>query len=125
LTFFELSKAKERLNFQTGDTADDTMLNNLGAEADNEILSELYIVANRYGKMQALPAVDVANGKIGGVAAPQEVKDASTNRVVSLYHAIKTKDTERSEYWMKLSKKALESFIIRYDSESELFSAWV
>ena len=125
MAFFELAKVKERIPIPSADTADDNMLNNFGAEADNEVYNELYIVANRYGKLQALPAVDVPNGLIGGLSAPQSVKDASSNRVVALYHSSRTGDLEKAKHWMAMSKNALESFIVKLDSEADVFSAWV
>ncbi|MGI0028486.1 MAG: hypothetical protein ACREAQ_02080, partial [Nitrososphaera sp.] len=93
-----------------------------GAEADQKIADWLYITANRYGKLLALPAVDVASGQLGGAAAPQHIKDAASNLAAALcFYKIDNKNMGDKYY--ELARSTVEGYIIRLESESEIYSA--
>ncbi|MCI0561657.1 MAG: hypothetical protein MN733_24475, partial [Nitrososphaera sp.] len=74
MTFFEGDRVREIFLGDTSDSTQNTLINAKGAEADQKIADWLFIIANKYSKLQALPAVDVTSGQIGGQAAPQHLR---------------------------------------------------
>jgi hypothetical protein len=122
MAFFEGDRVREIFLGDTSDTTQNTLVNAKGAEADQKISDWLYITANKYGKSQALSAVDITNGQIGGSAAPQHIKDASSNLGAALcFYKIGNKDMGDKYY--ELAKSTIDGYIIRLESESEIYSA--
>jgi hypothetical protein len=122
MPFFEADRVRENFLGDSTDTSQNTLINAKGAEADQKISDWLYIQANKYGKLQALPAVDVANGQIGGVAAAQHIKDAASNLATALcFFKIGNKD--QGDNYHALAKSTIDAYIIRLESDSEIYSA--
>lgn len=117
---YEQAKAKERLKIATADTSDNTLLDNLGAEADREVYGRILRQAKRYGKAHALPALDITNALLGGDPVPQTVKDACTNLVVSMYHGVHD-DPALADFWQKASDRCIATFIEELEVDAE---AW-
>jgi hypothetical protein len=121
VAFFEGDRVRETFLGDTSDTSQDTLVNAKGAEADQKIADWLYVTANRFGKLQALPAIDVANGQIGGVAAPQHIKDAASNLASALcFYKIGNKDM--GDIYYELAKSTIDGYIVRLESDSEIYS---
>lgn len=114
MTLYVLATVKERLNIPATDTADNTLLNNLGAGIDSEIVNEIYDILKQNHRKKALPEIDTATPLLDGSAPPTSLLDASTNRVVARYHAIHNNE-RMAAYWEKLSKDAIEQFIAKLE----------
>ena len=124
MAFFEGDRVREIFLGDITDTTQNTLINAKGAEADQKISDWLYITANKYGKLQALPAVDITNGQIGGIAVPQHIKDASSNLATALcFYKIGNK--EQGDKYYELARSTVEGYIIRLESDSEIYSASV
>ena len=76
MAYYELEKARPRCNIDNGDITFDTILNDFGLSADNEVDDFLYKWAAKNRILSQLPAVPLTN-------PPQNIKDASTNRIVA------------------------------------------
>ena len=120
MALFSSSVAKERLNIPAADTADDTVLSNLGAGCDSEIVNQVYEACKKIRNLKALPEIDVTNGLVGGSTAPQSLKDASTNLVVARYHAIHS-NKEMADYWEKLSRQSAADFVKKLAVDGGIF----
>jgi hypothetical protein len=121
MAFFEGDRVRETFLGDTSDTSQNTLVNAKGAEADQKIADWLYVTANRFGKLQSLPAVDVSNGQIGGATVPQHIKDAASNLASALcFYKIGNKDMGDKYY--ELARLSIEGFIVRLESDSEIYS---
>jgi hypothetical protein len=122
MAIFEGDRVREIFLGDTSDSSQNTLINAKGAEADQKIADWLYITANKYNKLQALPAVDVANGQLGGQAFPQHVRDAASNLAAALCF-YKIGNDKMGDRYYDLAKSTIEGLIIRLESESETYSA--
>ena len=122
MAFFEADRVRELFLGDPGDASQNTLVNAKGAEADLLLADLLYIAANKHSKLQSLPAIDVPNGLIGGITVPQHIRDASSNLASALCF-YKIGNSEMGDKYYELSKSAIDAFIIRLDSESEIYSS--
>lgn len=122
MALFDGDRVREIFLGDTSDASQNTLINAKGAEADQKIADWLYITANRYSKLQALPAVDVANGQLGGQAFPQHIRDAASNLAAALCF-YKIGNDKLGDKYHDLAKSTIEGYIIRLESESETYSA--
>jgi len=76
MTYYQLERARPRCNIDNGDITFDTILNDFGQSADNEVDDFLYKWAAKNRVLSALPAVPLTS-------PPQNIQDASTQRVVA------------------------------------------
>lgn len=117
MAYFEIARLREIILGSITDPSEDTLLNAKGAQADSEIDDELYILANKYSKLQALPALPLT-----GTLLTQSIKDAATDRAASLAflqrHAI-----EMADRYMTSSREAVKAYVLKLEYEGEIFSA--
>jgi len=118
MTLFESTKVKERCKIT--DTADDTLITNLGAGADAEVVNQVYKVLKDIPNLKTLPIIDVSAGTVNGSAADQSLKDACTNRVVSAYKAINS-DPDMAKFWLKKSDDEIKLFIDKQTVDSGIY----
>lgn len=121
MPFFEISKLRERTIGSATDTSQDGTLENFGSQADSQVYNELYLAAVKYGKKSALPAVDTTNGKIGGDVAPQDIKDACTDRAVSLYW-LWLRATDVAKMYRENSNSAIQAYVTRLSADEDIMS---
>ncbi|MCI0565542.1 MAG: hypothetical protein MN733_44325, partial [Nitrososphaera sp.] len=62
------------------------------------------------------------SGQIGGQAAPQHLRDAASNLAAALCF-YKIGNSGMGDKYLELAKSSVEGYIIRLDSESEIYSA--
>ena len=115
MVYFEISKLRERAVGSSSDTSLDTALTNFGSQADSQIDDELYIAANKYSKLQQLPALPLQ-----GAMLTQAIKDASTDRATGLYF-MWNKAVDLAKIYMDGSKKAVDAYIARISTDSEVW----
>ncbi|MEM2141317.1 MAG: hypothetical protein QXJ74_07720 [Nitrososphaera sp.] len=116
MTYYEIARLREITLGSATDTSQDTLLNAKGAQADSQIDDELYIAANRYSKLQSLPALPLA-----GDILTQSIRDAATDRAASLFFLARRMPELAAKY-MEASKHAVQAFVLRLGSEGEIFS---
>ena len=104
MTFYESSKVKERLNIRSADSTSDTLISNLGSQADSEILEKLRF-AREERNISSLPAISTSSSDI-----PQMIKDASTDRVVA-YVFLSKQRREQYDKYLEKSNQAVEDYI--------------
>jgi hypothetical protein len=116
MTYYEISRLREITLGSSTDSSQDTLLNAKGAQADSQIDDEMYMAANRYSKLQSLPALPLS-----GSMLTQSIKDAATDRAASLFF-LQQHQPEMSEKYMASSDRAVQAYIMRLDSEAEIYS---
>lgn len=117
MTYYEIARLREIALGDASNTSRDTLLNAKGAQADSQIDDELYISANRYGKLQSLPALPLS-----GPLLTQSIKDASTDRAAALFF-LAVRQLEVAEKYMASSKNAVQAYIVKLDSDNEIYGA--
>lgn len=123
MAFAEQTKVRMALTGTETDTTFDTLIGEKMTEADNDLADMLYMSAQKWGKKQALPAVDVTNGQIGGVSVPQNIKDAASNLAAALcFLALKQFDTHNT--YKEMSKAAVDGYVLRLAYDAEVYSAF-
>lgn len=122
MAFAEQAKVRMALTGTESDTTFDTLIGEKMTEADNDIADMLYMAAQKWGKKQALPAVDVSNGQIGGVSVPQNIKDAASNLAAALcFLTLKQFDTHNA--YKDFAQKAVDGYVLRLRYDEEVYSA--
>jgi hypothetical protein len=116
MVYYEITRLREIALGSSTDASQDTLLNAKGAQADSQIDDELYMVASRYSKLQSLPALP-----LGGSMLTQSIRDAATDRAASLFF-LQQHQPEMAEKYVAGSNKAVQAYILRLDSESEIYS---
>ena len=120
MAFAEQAKVRMALTGSESDTTFDTLIGEKMTEADNEIADMLYMAAQKWGKKQALPAVDITNGYIGGVSVPQNIKDAASNLAAALcYLMMKQYDTHN--IYKAMAQQTVDGYIQRLAYDQEVF----
>jgi len=118
MTFYESSKVKERLNIRSTDSTSDTLISNLGSQADSEILEKLRF-AKEERKLNSLPAITTSSSDI-----PQMIKDASTDRVVA-YVFLSKQRREQYDKYLEKSNQAVEDYITLLSKTKILYGDYV
>ena len=122
MAFAEQAKVRMALTGTESDTTFDTLIGEKMTEADNDIADMLYVAAQKWGKKQALPAVDISNGQIGGVSVPQNIKDAASNLAAALcYLTLKQFDTYKT--YKEFAENAVNGYVARLRYDEEVYSA--
>ncbi|AIC16944.1 hypothetical protein [Nitrososphaera viennensis] len=116
MTYYEIMRLREITLGSPSDTSQDMLLNAKGAQADSQIDDELYIVANRYSKLQSLPALPLA-----GTMLTQSIRDAATDRAASLFFLVQRQPAMADKY-AQSSERAVQAYEMRLDSEGEIYS---
>lgn len=116
MAYYEIAKLRERTIGSSADTSLDPTLNNFGTQADNQINDELYLSANKYSKLQQLPALPLT-----GAMLAQSIKDAATDRATGLYF-LWEKATEIAKFYLDSSKAAVMGYVQRLEQDSEVWS---
>lgn len=116
MTYFEIARLREITLGSSTDASQDVILNAKGAQADSQIDDELYIVANRYSLLESLPALP-----LDGDLLTQSIKDAATDRAASLFFLAR-RMPELADKYMESSRRAVQAFVLRLDSEGEIYS---
>lgn len=116
MAYYEISRLREIALGSAADSSQDALLNAKGAQADSQIDDELYIVANRHSKLASLPALPLS-----GSMLTQSIRDAATDRAASLFF-LQQHQPEMSEKYMASSDRAVHAYVMRLDSESEIYS---
>ena len=110
MAFYESTKVKERLSIRSADSTFDTIIGNLGTQADSEIVEKIRI-ARKERKLSSLPEISTSSTDI-----PQMIKDASTDRVVAYMFLVKQRIDTYKEYLAK-SDKAIEDYLMVLSQE--------
>lgn len=118
MAFYESSKVKERLNIRSTDSTSDTLISNLGSQADSEILEKLRF-AKEERKLNSLPAITTSSSDI-----PQMIKDASTDRVVA-YVFLSKQRREQYDKYLEKSNQAVEDYITLLSKTKILYGDYV
>lgn len=118
MTFYESSKVKERLNIRSTDSTSDTLISNLGSQADSEILEKLRF-AREERNISSLPAISTSSSDI-----PQMIKDASTDRVVA-YVFLSKQRREQYDKYLEKSNQAVEDYITLLSKTKILYGDYV
>lgn len=118
MTFYESSKVKERLNIRSADSTSDTLISNLGSQADSEILEKLRF-AREERNISSLPAISTSSSDI-----PQMIKDASTDRVVA-YVFLSKQRREQYDKYLEKSNQAVEDYITLLSKTKILYGDYV
>ena len=118
MALYESSKVKERLNIRSTDSTSDTLISNLGSQADSEIVEKL-----RYAKeernISSLPAITDSSTDI-----PQMIKDASTDRVVA-YVFLSKQRREQYDKYLEKSNQSVDDYITLLDKTKILYGDYV
>ncbi len=118
MALYESSKVKERLNIRSTDSTSDTLISNLGSQADSEIVEKL-----RYAKeernISSLPAISASSSDI-----PQMIKDASTDRVVA-YVFLSKQRREQYDKYLEKSNQTVDDYITLLDKTKILYGDYV
>lgn len=115
--YYDIARLREIALGSSSDTSQDTLLNAKGVQADSQIDDEIYMAANRSGRLQSLPALPLS-----GDLLTQSIKDAATDRAAALFF-LQQHLMDLHEKYLAGSDTAVQSFILRLDSESEIYSA--
>lgn len=118
MTFYESSKVKERLNIRSTDSTSDTLISNLGSQADSEILEKLRF-AREERNISSLPAISTSSSDI-----PQMIKDASTDRVVA-YVFLSKQRREQYDKYLEKSNQAVDDYINLLSKTKILYGDYV
>lgn len=113
MAYYVIASLRENCLGSSSDTSQDTTLNRFGAQADSLIDDELYIVANRNRKLTSLPALPLTQ-------PPQSIKDAATDWATALFRRWQGQ-ADLADQYEKQAKSAVRAYIIRLDSESEVY----
>lgn len=105
MTYFELEKARPRCNIDNGDITYDNLLNEFGLASDNEVDDLLYKWVAKNRTISTLPVVPLTN-------PPQDIKDASTYRVVYKWWVRQQNWTAAKEA-LAISNAAINQYIER------------
>jgi len=116
MTYYEITRLRELALGSAADASQDTLLNAKGSQSDSQIDDELYICANRYSKLQSLPALPLS-----GSLLTQSIRDAATDRAAGLFF-LSRGNKELYEKYVESSGSAVKAFIIRLESEAEIYS---
>jgi hypothetical protein len=119
MAYYEITRLREIALGSASDASQDVLLNAKGAQADSQIDDELYIVANRYSKLSSLPALPLT-----GSMLTQSVRDAATDRAASLFF-LAQRQPAMAEKYMESSGRAVQAYVMRLGSESEIYSGSV
>lgn len=123
MAFAEQSRVREAVAGSTSATDFDTLISAKMTEADNDLADMLYAAAQKWGKKQALPAVDVSNGQIGGVNVPQNIKDAASNLAAALcFLALKQFETHNT--YKAMAQATVDGYIMRLAYDAEVYSVF-
>lgn len=118
MALYESAKVKERLNIRSADNTSDTLISNLGSQADSEIVEKL-----RYAKeernISSLPAITDSSTDI-----PQMIKDASTDRVVA-YVFLSKQRREQYDKYLEKSNQTIDDYITLLDKTKILYGDYV
>ena len=118
MALYESAKVKERLNIRSTDSTSDTLISNLGSQADSEIVEKL-----RYAKeernISSLPAISASSTDI-----PQMIKDASTDRVVA-YVFLSKQRREQYDKYLEKSNQTIDDYITLLDKTKILYGDYV
>jgi hypothetical protein len=114
MAFYESSKVKERLSIRSADSTFDTIIGNLGTQADSEIVEKIR-TARKERKLSSLPEISTSSTDI-----PQSIKDSSTDRVVAYMFLVKQRIDTYKEYLAK-SDKAIEDYVSVLDQNKTLY----
>lgn len=118
MALYESAKVKERLNIRSADNTSDTLISNLGSQADSEIVEKL-----RYAKeernISSLPAISATSTDI-----PQMIKDASTDRVVA-YVFLSKQRREQYDKYLEKSNQSIDDYITLLDKTKILYGDYV
>lgn len=119
MAFYEIAKLRERTIGNVLDTSEDPFLNNLGVEADNQIVDEIYHIAQASRKITSLPVFDVAAGTVAGISAQQlqAIKDACTDRAAAAFWRQRGGEKKEDSY-NNASKIPVKAFIDRLKKDS-------
>ena len=121
MAFAEQSRVREAVAGSTTATDFDTLIAAKMTEADNDLADMLYAAAQKWGKRQALPAVDITNAQIGGVSVPQNIKDAASNLAAALcFLALKQFDTYKS--YKDQAQVAVDGYVARLSYDGEVYT---
>jgi hypothetical protein len=104
MVLFESAKVKERLNIRSADSTSDTLITNLGSQADSEIVEKLRY-AREERNIQSLPAISASSTDV-----PQMIKDASTDRVVA-YAFLSKQRREQYDKYLEKSNQSVDDYI--------------
>lgn len=119
MALFEISKLRERTIGNASDTSEDTFLTNLGTQADNQIVDQIYHAAARNRKVDSLPVFDIANATIDGTTAQQlqAIRDACTDRAAEAFW--RQRGGEKKEASYKASADvAVKAFVDRLKKDA-------
>ncbi|MEW5839446.1 hypothetical protein [Nitrososphaera sp.] len=116
MPYYEIARLREITLGSATDASQDTLLNAKGAQADSQVDDELYIAANRHSRLQSLPALPLAGGML-----TQSIRDAATDRAASLFF-LAQRQPAMAEKYMESSNRAVQAFVMRLGSESEIYS---
>lgn len=118
MALYESAKVKERLNIRSADNTSNTLISNLGSQADSEIVEKL-----RYAKeernISSLPAITDSSTDI-----PQMIKDASTDRVVA-YVFLSKQRREQYDKYLEKSNQTIDDYITLLDKTKILYGDYV
>jgi len=118
MALYESAKVKERLNIRSADNTSNTLISNLGSQADSEIVEKL-----RYAKeernISSLPAITDSSTDI-----PQMIKDASTDRVVA-YVFLSKQRREQYDKYLEKSNQTVDDYIALLDKTKILYGDYV
>jgi hypothetical protein len=118
MALYESTKVKERLNIRSTDSTSDTLISNLGSQADSEIVEKL-----RYAKeernISSLPAISASSSDI-----PQMIKDASTDRVVA-YVFLSKQRREQYDKYLEKSNQSIDDYVALLDKTKILYGDFV
>lgn len=106
MPLYESTKAKERLGLQSSDTSFDTIITNLGTQADSEIKQKIEVIN---------PDFDINDEE-----NPQIVKDASTDRLVAYLYLVKMKYDSYKEFLAK-SDNMINLYLGEVKNEKTLY----
>lgn len=116
MAYYEITRLREIALGSPTDDSQDTLLNAKGAQADSQIDDELYMAANRYSKLSSLPALPLS-----GSMLTQSIRDAATDRAASLFF-LQQHQPEMSEKYMAASDRAVRAYVMRLESDGEIYS---
>lgn len=120
MAFAEQAKVRMIMTGSESTTDFDTIIGEKMTEADNDIADMLYAAAQKWGKRQALPAVDITNAQIGGVSVPQNIKDAASNLAAALCWLAR-QQFDNYKLYKELAQTAVDGYISRLSYDQEVF----
>jgi len=118
MALYESTKVKERLNIRSADSTSDTLISNLGTQADSEIVEKLRF-AKEERNISSLPAISASSTDI-----PQMIKDASTDRVVA-YVFLSKQRREQYDKYLEKSNQSIDDYIALLSKTKILYGDYV